>query len=101
MHELALLREAELRAENESLRAQLRLREQQLLDNKSDSQTAQADRTGSPRWLSGSLVVQPFSRARPTRPSRGPASPCARVYRMLTYFSAQAQCSQRLENISG
>jgi transposase len=37
LHELAVAREAELRAENESLRAQLRLREQQLFGAKSES----------------------------------------------------------------
>src|SRR6186713_3361211 len=37
MHELAVAREALLRAENESLRAQLRLREQQLFGASSES----------------------------------------------------------------
>ena len=37
MHQLALARQAELLAENESLRAQLRLREQQLFGKKSES----------------------------------------------------------------
>src|SRR6476661_2917731 len=37
MHQLAVARQAELRAENDSLRAQLRLREQQLFGTKSES----------------------------------------------------------------
>jgi transposase len=37
MHQLALVRQAELRAENESLRAQLRLRDQQLFGTKTES----------------------------------------------------------------
>src|SRR5262245_63889139 len=37
MHELALARQAELRAENDSLRALLRLREQQLFGTKSEA----------------------------------------------------------------
>src|SRR5262249_61009046 len=37
MHQMAVAREAELRAENEPLRAQFRLREQQLFGTKSES----------------------------------------------------------------
>ena len=37
MHQLAVVRQAELRAENDSLRAQLRLREQQLFGKKTES----------------------------------------------------------------
>src|SRR5436309_1647075 len=40
MHELAVARESELRAEIDSLRAQLRLREQQLFGTKSESHPA-------------------------------------------------------------
>src|SRR5262245_63411218 len=42
MHQRALAREAELKAENESLRAQLRLREQQLFGKKSEARSAQS-----------------------------------------------------------
>lgn len=54
MHELAVAREAELKAENESLRAQLRLREQQLFGTKSEagtagSEAAPATRPAKPR----------------------------------------------------
>jgi transposase len=54
MHELALARQAELRAENESLRAQLRLREQQLFGTKSEAGTAGSEaspaaKPGKPR----------------------------------------------------
>src|SRR3954470_14824514 len=40
MHELAVVRQAELRTEIDTLRAQLRLREQQLFGRKSEATTA-------------------------------------------------------------
>src|SRR3954454_3909690 len=49
MHELAVAREAELRAENESLRAQLRLREQQLFGAKSESHPTSSEATPQPK----------------------------------------------------
>src|SRR3954451_4395025 len=54
-HELALARQAELAAENESLRAQLRLREQQLFGKKSESHPAPGE-------------AQPQAKAQPQRP---------------------------------
>src|SRR5205085_9443731 len=49
MHELALARQAELQAENESLRAQLRLREQQLFGTKGESHPAPGEAQLRPR----------------------------------------------------
>jgi transposase len=49
MHELALARQAELQAENESLRAQLRLREQQLFGTKSESHPAPGEAQTRPK----------------------------------------------------
>jgi transposase len=49
MHELALLREAELRAELDSLRAQLRLREQQLFGKSSESRPTPSEAQPQPR----------------------------------------------------
>jgi transposase len=53
MHELAVAREARLKAENESLRAQLRLREQQLFGTKSEA---------------GAAVTEASPSARPSKP---------------------------------
>jgi transposase len=55
MHQLAVAREAELRAENESLRAQLRLREQQLFGTKSEAHPKPSE-------------AQPQAKAQPPRP---------------------------------
>src|SRR5262249_39758426 len=49
MHQLAVARQAELRAENESLRAQLRLREQQLFGTKSESHPTHSEAQRKPR----------------------------------------------------
>jgi transposase len=49
MHELALLREAELRAELDSLRAQLRLREQQLFGAKTESHPSPSEAQTKPK----------------------------------------------------
>src|SRR3954468_7527190 len=49
MHQLAVAREAELRAENDSLRAQLRLREQQLFGTKSESHPTPSEATPQPK----------------------------------------------------
>jgi transposase len=49
MHELAVAREAELRAENESLRARLRLREQQLFGTSSESHPASSEAQAKPQ----------------------------------------------------
>jgi transposase len=49
MHELALARQAELQAENESLRAQLRLREQQLFGTRSESRPAPSEAQPRPK----------------------------------------------------
>lgn len=55
MHELAVARESDLRAENESLRAQLRLREQQLFGTKSESHPTPGE-------------AQPQAKPQPQRP---------------------------------
>src|SRR3954454_1518685 len=49
MHQLAVARQAELRAENESLRAQLRLREQQLFGTKSEAGPAPSEALTPPK----------------------------------------------------
>src|SRR3954464_7677586 len=49
MHQLAVAREAELRAENESLRAQLRLREQQLFGASSESHPTPSEAQTKPQ----------------------------------------------------
>jgi len=49
MHQLAIAREAELKAENESLRAQLRLRERQLFGTKSESHPAPSEAQARPK----------------------------------------------------
>jgi transposase len=56
MHELALVRQAELRAENDSLRALLRLREQQLFGTKSESHPTPSE------------AQQPQAKTQPQRP---------------------------------
>jgi transposase len=63
MHELALAREVELRAENESLRAQLRLREQQLFGTSSEAGPAPGEaspaRQGTPKKPRGQQPGKP------------------------------------------
>jgi transposase len=61
MHQRALAREAELKAENESLRAQLRLREQQLFGKKSEARwvTSAATPSTTPRKPRGQQRGQP------------------------------------------
>lgn len=51
MHQLAVAREAELKAENESLRAQLRLRDQQLFGKKSEAGKPSDEAPASPSPL--------------------------------------------------
>src|SRR4051794_11056161 len=48
MHQLALVRQAELRAENDSLRALLRLREQQLFGTRSESHPTPSNEAQTP-----------------------------------------------------
>jgi transposase len=66
MHQLAVAREAELRAEIDSLRAQLRLREQQLFGTKSDSHPAPSEALPQPK-IQRPRGQQPGSPGHPRR----------------------------------
>jgi len=66
MHQLALLREAELRAELDSLRAQLRLREQQLFGAKSENHPTPSEALPQPK-IQRPRGQQPGSPGHPRR----------------------------------
>jgi transposase len=88
MHQRALAREAELRAENEALRAQLRLREQQLFGRKTEATSApnEAARPPQPKKPRGQQPGKPG-------PSRRDYGHLPAVAEVLDLPADQQRCS--------